>query len=231
MKKGYTRQYFEQRDLLIPHMANVIKSLAKSKKLIKVLDVGCGTGRLVKFLNDSGFKAIGCDSSEKAVEKAKKLNKKGIIIKASASRLPFGKNSFDLITAISVIEHLKKSESENFFKEARRTLKPEGFIFLVTPNFATPLRIIQGKNWFAYKDPTHINFFTPGKLFKMLKRYGFFDPKFLFKIDYDKSLNWEFPSFFLKLPKLTKKILIYLLFSTPLSLIRNSFWIAAQKDD
>lgn len=225
----YTKEYFCQRDILSPHIGHSIKIFMDDNGLKKVLDVGCGTGRLVNFLNQAGFAAIGCDSQGIAVEAARKINGKKTIFKATATKLPFKSGSFDLITAISVIEHLTISQAHKFLKEAKRLLKPGGFIFMITPNYTTPIRIIQGERWFGYRDPTHITFFTPNSLAKLLKSEGFSNIKFNFKIKYDPSFDWEFPSFFAKFPKFLKYILIYLFFSPPFSFAKNSFWIAARK--
>lgn len=206
MSTQYNERYFSERDRLDLHIAASIAILMKDHSLKKVLDVGCGTGRLVKFLNERGFQSYGCDNVNLAVKTARKINEKNTIVKAPATKLPFKKNSFDMLTAISLIEHLTKTEMNTFILEAKRVLKPNGFIFIVTPNFASPWRFIQGTKWFGYSDPTHINFFTPLSLANLLKDYGFYNPKFWFKTNHPN-----------------------LLFSTPFCFIRNSFWLAAQK--
>lgn len=229
MNTYYDKDYFEARDILPANLVITIKNLMRANKLEVLLDVGCGSGQLVKFMNNIGFCAKGCDLSTAAVKKARKINKKGSIVRASATYLPFVEKSFDIVTCISVVEHLTPKEVETFFKETRRVLKEDGYVFLVTPNFQAALKFIQGKNWFGYRDPTHINFYTPQKLSNTLKKHGFANMRLTFKCKYHKSFEWEFPSFFPKLPKPLKILLIYLLFSTPLFIIRNSFWLAAQK--
>lgn len=216
MSAQYNELYFSQRDHLDLHIAASIATLMKDNSLKKVLDVGCGTGKLVKYLNENGFQAYGCDNVNIAVKTARKINKKNIIVKAPATKLPFKKNSFDILTAISMIEHLTKKEINAFILEAKRVLKPNGFIFIVTPNLASPWRFIHGKKWFGYSDPTHITFFTPLSLAKLLKQNGFYYPKFWFKTNH---------------PNYWKNFVYYFLFSTPFCFIRNSFWLAAQKKD
>lgn len=229
VNKNYNRQYFLQRDHVAPSMARSIEIFMKKNKLKKVLDVGCGSGQMIKFLCSCGFEAKGVDIAKDAVILANKLNKKSVTKIGTATKIPYKNKSFDLIISISVIEHLTKKEARLFLNEAKRVLRPDGFIFLVTPNFATPIRFFQGKNWFGYNDPTHINFFTPWKLAKELKKYGFYKQKLFFKTDYNVSFDWEFPFPIRKFPKWLRTLIIYLIFSTPFSLVRNSFWIAAQK--
>jgi len=225
----YTSKYFQERDHLDLHIAETIKIIMQKNKLKKLIDVGCGTGKLVKFFNDNHFKAFGCDMYDDALKYARKINKKNTILKASAIKLPYNKNSFEIVTSISVIEHLTPREAKKFIQETKRILKPGGFLFLVTPNYATPFRILQGKKWFGYSDPTHINFYTPNKLSKVLKKNGFINIQTTFPVRYGPTFNWEFPSFFGKFPTVLRIFLVYLFFSSPLSMIRNSFWMAARK--
>lgn len=229
MNTHYNSKYFQDRDILIPHLAETIKNIIISNNLKTILDVGCGTGQLVKYLNNNHFKAIGCDNSIEAVRFARRANGIKKIFQASAVKLPFKKNSFDLVVSISVIEHLTYKDAEKFISEANRVLKKVGYIFLVTPNWATPIRAIQGKKWFAYSDSTHIHYFTPSTLDNLLKKNNFINSIVNFPIQYQKSLEWEFPGLVSQLPLTFKKLFVYLLFSTPFSIIRNSFWYLAQK--
>ena len=227
----YDKKYFEGHDLLSLYLAKSLKIIMRKNNLKTVLDVGCATGRLVKFFNDNNFQAYGCDIADVAVRGAREINKNGVIFKASATKLPFKKNSLDFITAISIIEHLTPKEAEKFIKETMRVLKPGGLIFLITPNFATPLRLIHRQNWFAYKDPTHVNFYTPWSLARFLNKFGFGNFKFTFKAFYHPAFDEEFPTCFAILPKKIKIFLIFFLISSPLTFIRNSFWLLAKKND
>lgn len=174
MKKNYYDQaYFTTRDLLSLHLAESIKLFMQEHNLERVLDVGCGTGRLVHYLRQHRFSAYGCDNEKVAVLWARKMNSPQIIKKASATDLPYNKCTFDLVTSIHMIEHLSARDIAKFLSESRRILKPLGFVFLVAPNFGSPLRYLQGKNWFGYEDPTHIRFDTPQSISNLLKTHGF----------------------------------------------------------
>lgn len=224
----YNKKYFEDRNYLDLRMAEAIKILMREYKFKTVLDVGCGTGLLVKFLNKNNFEATGCDNEKEALKAAYQINKVKVV-QGSATKLPFKKNYFDLVASISLIEHLTPQDVETFIKQARLVLKPRGYIFIVTPNFATPIRLIQGKKWFGYLDPTHINFYTPGSLAKVLKKHGFNNIQTSFKTIYDLPFDWDLPTFFRYLPKPIVYFLTYLLTSTAFSNIRNSFWMGARR--
>lgn len=214
MKKSFfDKNYFRERDYLDPKIASVIKKIASDNSYKKILDVGCGTGKLVIHLNKNGFSAYGCDpyirETLKMFHIKPKLNK--FFINASATRLPFNNNSFDMVTLVSVIEHLQKKEVEKFLSEAKRVLKKNGYIFIVTPNYDSIWRKFQGKKWFGYSDPTHINFYTPETLAKLLVKYNF------------KKITFQF-----KLMDLS--FLDYLVVSTFFWKVRNSFYIAGQNE-
>ena len=203
--------------------------MAEKQGLKKILDVGCGTGRLVKYFNDKGYMASGCDINSEAIKFARKINKENSILKATATKLPFKDNSFDLVTSISVIEHLSEKQAKKFLSEVRRVLRDGGLIFLVTPNYSTPIRLVQGKRWFAHSDPTHIHYYTPNSLSKLLVDYEFKNIKMTFKTTYNPPYEWELPGLLGDMPKHIKSLMTFLLISTPLAFIRNSFWIAARK--
>lgn len=230
LKKYYTKKYFKDRDHLDLFTAETLKILMTEKKYTKMLDVGCGTGRLVKFLNDAGFDAFGCDIYKEGLRVAGKINKPGTIIKASAFKLPSKNRSIDLITAISVIEHFKKDESVLFIKEAKRVLRKNGMIFLITPNFNSPMRYLLGKRWFGYSDPTHINFFNPSSLGKLLKQNGFKNIRTRIKSAYNVNFDWYLPKFLTGLPMPARNLINYLMISSPLSTFRDSFWMTAQNE-
>lgn len=229
MPNYYSQQYFKVRNHLDLHLAETIKFFMLKHNLTQVLDVGCGTGRLVKFLNNAGLAARGCDNHQQAIYLARKLNGQTKIKNCSATKLAYQASSFDLITCISVIEHLTEVESKIFIKEASRVLKNSGYIFIVTPNLSSPLRLILGKCWFGYADPMHINFFSPKSLTNLLKRNGLRDIQVRFHIPFNLPFTWPLPKIFGLLPNQLKQLINYLLISSSLSTFRDSFWMAAKK--
>lgn len=76
----------------------------------RVLDIGCGSGRFIKYLVDRNRvrSIVGADPSH-AIYAADKLigkNEKVSLIKASANALPFEKESFDFVYCIGVLHHI-----------------------------------------------------------------------------------------------------------------------------
>ncbi|MFH1663864.1 MAG: methyltransferase domain-containing protein [archaeon] len=101
---------------------------SKSDKML--LDVGCGGGFFLKEA-EKFVHCIGTDFSSVALETAKKNTNSGLVL-ASASRLPFKKESFDFIACLGSLEHF--IEIKKALSEMNRVLKKNGKINLYVPN-------------------------------------------------------------------------------------------------
>ncbi len=105
----------------------------------KILDLGCGNGRLRAFFSDIKVRYVGLDSSEKLIELAQKdeqlqINNQKFIV-GDALDMPFEDSEFDVIFSVAVGHHIP---SENlrlrFFKEAGRVLNSEGVLIVLVWN-------------------------------------------------------------------------------------------------
>ena len=96
----------------------------------RILDVGCGTGGNLKLLSQFG-KAEGVDISTDALAFCRE---RGLEVKAGAAEdLPYEAGTFDLVTALDVVEHLDDDVAG--LREMRRVLRPGGRILIFVPTF------------------------------------------------------------------------------------------------
>lgn len=97
----------------------------------RVLDVGCLGGQLSRYMLEHGNEVWGVEINSAAAEVA---TRRGIRVKVAdvEKGLPFESESFDVIHAGEVIEHLYDTKA--FFAECRRVLKPGGIFLFTTPN-------------------------------------------------------------------------------------------------
>lgn len=102
----------------------------------RILDIGCGNGRLSDLFKNEGMEYTGIDFSEKLIKIAKEeRGKNGKFIQANALDLPFENNSFDTIFSIAVLHHTPSKENRmRFIFEANRVLKPGGVCVLTVWN-------------------------------------------------------------------------------------------------
>ncbi|MCS7093090.1 MAG: UMP kinase [Patescibacteria group bacterium] len=83
------------------------------------LELGCGLGKIVKYLRMFGVDARGIDFSKKAYELAEKEIKPYLLI-AEATRLPFKDNEFDLVYSHNLLEKLEYDKIRKTIKESIR---------------------------------------------------------------------------------------------------------------
>lgn len=105
----------------------------------KVLDVACGNGSLLKMLSDKArIQAYGVDISENMIKEAKNRYPQMQFVLTNSSELPFEGSFFDVITVCAAFHHF--SEPRKFVSEAKRVLKPGGYIFVADPYFPPIVR-------------------------------------------------------------------------------------------
>jgi ubiquinone/menaquinone biosynthesis C-methylase UbiE len=96
----------------------------------RVLDIGCGTGRITETLAERGARAWGVDPSPEMISLALTRNVPGGGFKqAPAERLPFKARWFDGALMRQVVQHV---ELDPAFAEANRVLAPGGRLAIGT---------------------------------------------------------------------------------------------------
>ncbi|NQT49189.1 class I SAM-dependent methyltransferase [Candidatus Kuenenbacteria bacterium] len=102
----------------------------------KVLDVGCGNGRLVKSL-ESKVKSggyLGIDNSEGLIDQAQKAYPENKFEVMDALDLNLPENSMDAVFMIAVLNHFPKEKQAQVLKNVRKVLKPGGKLLMVNWN-------------------------------------------------------------------------------------------------
>ncbi len=155
----YGKDYFERiydasREGRIISEARAELLLTKDPSIRRVLDVGCGFGDVLEFLEMKGVKVAGVDISQHALERARKkisgeLNQLDVV----SQPLPFSDASFDAVTLFDLVEHI--SAPDQLFAEVYRVLHPGGLVCITTPNQQGWLRAVLTRVF--PDDPTHVN--------------------------------------------------------------------------
>jgi len=88
---------------------------------MNILDIGCGTGSLLKLYQDARCKVTGIDSSPSMLNICKsKLDGLGEIHLGNASNLPFSDESFDLVLSVITIHEMPPAVRSSVMKGAKR---------------------------------------------------------------------------------------------------------------
>lgn len=142
---------------------------AVTDRTVRVLDVGCATGRLLAELRQLGFKTlVGLDPSPACAAAAMRLY--GIEVRTTTlADLQSSGGSFDVVIMVGVLEHLREaSESLQHIKAVQEV---GGLLYVEVPD-ATAFA-----DWpnAPYQDfsTEHINFFSPVSLDNLLRTHGF----------------------------------------------------------
>jgi SAM-dependent methyltransferase len=88
-----------------------------------VLDIGCGTGGLLRKLDKAGYKSVGLDYSLHALRLARQAGKRELVC-ASANALPF-RGRFDMVVSVDVLE-VATAEPKAVVHSAQLALRPGG---------------------------------------------------------------------------------------------------------
>jgi SAM-dependent methyltransferase len=119
-----------RRAILESFLEQIIQNPKSKIQNPKILDVGCGTGANLEMLANFG-EAEGVDVSDAALEFCKQKGLKAY--KGLAESLPFADESFDVVTALDVVEHLDDDIAG--LKEMNRVLRTSGKTLIFVPAF------------------------------------------------------------------------------------------------
>jgi ubiquinone/menaquinone biosynthesis C-methylase UbiE len=97
----------------------------------RILDLGCGTGRNLVELERVG-EPIGLDLESRALDYCRQRGRR-MLVQSSAERLPFRSESFDIVTALDLLEHIDDDLAGA--REVWRVLRPGGHFLLFVPAY------------------------------------------------------------------------------------------------
>ena len=139
----------------------------------KVLDVGCGTGRLLKWFSENiGYDMYGVEPAKNMIKEAQRKTQatKPIIKQGDIENIPFPNDYFDRIITTHVLMHLHPQMIHNGITEMYRVLKPGGYMLLDFPAKNGIWNII-GKVLFP--NPTRTRMYTKKEVKNFGKEYNY----------------------------------------------------------
>lgn len=112
-----------------------VKGSFPNSEGVRLLDLGCGAGRHVKFMAEEGYDVTGLDFSQTGLDAAEiLLEQNGLqadLVQGSVLQLPFADGSFDGIVCFGVLYYLMPNDIQTAIQEIYRVLKPGARAFIV----------------------------------------------------------------------------------------------------
>ncbi|KKQ91722.1 MAG: Methyltransferase [Microgenomates group bacterium GW2011_GWC1_39_7b] len=165
-KDSYSTMFVAEKDLNTPKFWNRINSIGhkdlvsssiykdKVKQILKMLkagygnllDVGVGTGEVEKSLQNSKYNLFGIDIASSTI---KIISRKliGTYKIGNILKIPFNRESMDVILALDVLEHLPTNSTFRAYSEFSRVLKKNGKLIISVPlNEGLELMLEKGTN-------------------------------------------------------------------------------------
>lgn len=186
--------FFATGEAEIAHVFSVVDGLGRPAARGRVLDFGCGVGRLTRALGTRYETAVGVDISEGMVRQARRLNEAfprcEFRVNAAPDLGQFATDSFDFVYSSIVLQHLRSvAEIERYVIEFLRVARPEGLVVFGIPRYISfpyslqPRRRLYGllrrlgvsEDWMLRRTPLtpmRITVVTEAAVRKLLEEHG-----------------------------------------------------------
>lgn len=138
-------------------------------KEAQIFDMGCGSGSLLKVLQNKGYKnCTGMDISPEQVKQATDFGVSNVVLGNAINHVKSEQGACDLLLGMDIIEHFTKDELVELLLHIRKFLKPGGKAIFRTPNLDAPMATA-----FANGDFTHENYLNASSAEQVMLACGF----------------------------------------------------------
>lgn len=161
-----------------------IKEFLKKIKVVvggveagSMLDAGCGEGYVLSYLMDGDQNVIGnktllngLDISSEDIERTRKLIGDKNVFVGDICKMPFDDNSYDLVLALEVLEHLVSPEKA--LEEMQRVTSKYVLISVPMEPLFSYGNLLFGKNVRRLgKDKEHFSFWNKKEIIDIISKY------------------------------------------------------------
>jgi ubiquinone/menaquinone biosynthesis C-methylase UbiE len=115
-------------ETLVRMMSPLLKKRTPAE--LTALDMGCGTGRHLKFMHEAGIGTVaGLDFSMNALHICSELYPESLLVQGDNTVLPFAAESIDFAVAWGSLHYCTKEDMGRIITEIHRVIKPGGSLF------------------------------------------------------------------------------------------------------
>lgn len=161
VETGYSD--YKKQELTLGKTFQLFLENLRQKKIASgtMADIGCGNGYLLMAAKPYFSFRLGSDMNDAAVKQASFVCDQAVH-GGPEQILEAGFSDFDLVTAVSVLEHLYDPVA--FMKACRNIVRPGGSVVLSVPYFGSLWRRIMGRFWTSFKIPEHLAYYDKKSL-------------------------------------------------------------------
>ena len=134
----------------------------------QLLDIGCGTGTLLKEAR-AFYECTGLEPSDRAAKKARAAGFRVIHTTVEQAEIP--DDSFDVVTMDAVLEHVRNPIE--VLQRTNRMLRPGGIVVVKVPKLWGPSHHVHGREWNGFRIGYHLTMFTGSTLAAAFQTAGF----------------------------------------------------------
>ena len=171
----YVKSYRHQKPM---RLERLLKYMAIDSTFT-VADFACGNGMLMEYIAPKVKSYIGIDFSEPFIKEANEKKKLLSIKNADFVCSDINEfclhhqNTFDVGFAMDFSEHVYDKEWAQMLGSIRKSIKPNGKLYIHTPNAEFFLEKMKSKNFIFKQYPQHIGIRTPEQNASILREAGF----------------------------------------------------------
>jgi SAM-dependent methyltransferase len=136
----------------------------------RLLEIGCGNGHFLRAARDAGFQVQGMDVSAHSCKVANQRLGGEFVFCGNADNLEPPAEPYDVCALFDVIEHVRNPLK--LLQRVRAFLKPEGVLFLCTPNLDSWSARVMRKRWSEFKTE-HLTYFGVETIQNLLAKTGY----------------------------------------------------------
>jgi SAM-dependent methyltransferase len=162
--------FLETQKIYADYLCRLLRKHAPGPRL---LDIGYGSGYLLRTARAHGFQGYGVETSRtRAAELESMFGAHLAVAHLGHDPLPWG--SFDAIVMTHVLEHL--GDPPAALRQIAQALNPGGVLYVAVPDNESWQFRIFGKEWDAVNPVAHFQFFNERSLDRALREAGFLPP-------------------------------------------------------
>lgn len=162
--------FLQTQKIYADHLCRMLRKAAPGPRL---LDIGYGSGYLLRTARAHGFQVYGVETSRaRTAELDAMFGSHLAVAHFGAEPLPWG--SFDVVVMTHVLEHL--ADPVAALRQVAQSLNPNGVLYVAVPDSESWQFRIFGKEWDAVNPVAHYQFFNERSLTHAMRDAGFLAP-------------------------------------------------------